>query len=99
MLPGPRLGLCVIETMVTHQINNASNLKFYKKLNENLRKKRREDFTHNWIVIERHLLHFANGSQKTSSSVDSSGLQRSLQGFEDGVLIFANFSIKKKFRF
>jgi hypothetical protein len=47
MLPGPRLGLCVIETMVTHQINNASNLKFYKKLNENLRKKRREDFTHN----------------------------------------------------
>jgi hypothetical protein len=46
-------------------------------------------------MVERDLLHFANGSQKASSTVDSTGLQGSLQRFEDGVLIFANFSLKK----
>ena len=77
--------------------NDVGPLQFLlKKRKLNLRQKRSEDYTHNWIVIERDLLHFANGSQKTSSSVDSSGMQRSLQGFEDGVLIFTNFSIKKK---
>ncbi len=45
-------------------------------------------------MVERDLLHFANGSQKACSPIDSSGLQGSLQRFEDGVLIFSNFSLK-----
>lgn len=61
-----------------------------------LRKYCRDDFADEGILIEGRILHFADGSQEASSSIDASVFHRLLQRSENIVLVLTDAPISKE---